>query len=302
MAAAVASSVPAVVSTPEGDREILRRSQLGLEITKSYAADNTGWKTLRITKPDGTGHVHLKDAHAPIDWESFAKSADDTIVVQTKTVPDPVLDLPVPGAKEPKRGTRPIWRSSSVLPFPPSDLLRLFYNLNSQCEWNQSLIESRLCHSVGDVIVGYVVSAPAVGGAISSREFVDSHSIELAPPRIGEAGRSHRDIVFAGVGLEPSVLAVPLHATHVRGYNGPGGFVLQSVDPPSAVLALDPEARWTLASMILDTEARGWIPKALVHGGMPGAMYDYQHNLAKSMKERKEKGVQLGPLPPGLAL
>lgn len=293
--AMAAAAAPASVSTPAGDIEIQRRSRLGLEITKSYDADNTGWKTLRITKPDGTGSIHLKDAHAEFDWAAFGTTADDTIVVQTKTVPDPVLDLPVAGAKEVK-GTRPIWRSASVLPFPPSDLLRLFYDFNHQCEWNKSLFESRVYHHVGNTVVGYVVSAPAVGGAISSREFVDARDFEFPPPRIVE-GRAHQDIFFAGVGVEPDVLPVPHHAKYVRGFKGPGGFVLRSIDPPAEVLAADPEARWCLASMLLDTDARGWIPKSLVHGGMPPAMYDFQHNLSKSMKERKEKGIPLGPMP-----
>jgi len=180
--------------------------------------------------------------------------------------------------------------------------------------------------------ITYTVSAPAVGGAVSSRDFIDTHDWSMdqrtGPGSLAADGGAYVDYAFAGVGLDKALFPYPSTGSFVRGLNGPAGFLFRSIDAPqleggprgsspSNIVATaassssssvivdsisspsDPDAgRFTQLVVVLDTDVRGWVPRSLTDGAMPDVVLEYMRNMQRVWKERVANKATLPPMPP----
>jgi len=63
---------------------------------------------------------------------------------------------------------------------------------------------------------------------------------------------------------------------------------MHSVRPPSN-LSADPNIRWTIFILILDTDVGGWIPKAVTDQAAPDICIDFIKNLRQTCKKEQNK-------------
>ena len=316
-----------------GDAEIVRRSRLAHAAVISYSTDLTDWRTLKQTKPDGTGSVGIKDERAAVDWNAFVATYDQSVIVQSKMVVDPIAaaaaaaapssaaspatpaSASASAASSPSNrkssgpsslSLHPVWRGLTVIPYPPEMLFRLFCDQSGQMSWNKSLVESRVMKSIAGTrtTVTYLVTAPTVGGAVASREFVNTNDWSTSQRVDDQTGRVYTDYTYAGIGLENSEstgISVPAHPRLVRGLNGPSGFVLRSIDPSPSARAQPgslPEDRWTLFMIALDTNLSGWLPKILTDSAMPDVIVEIIQGYREAWDQLVKTNVPLPPLPP----
>lgn len=318
-----AADIPSHLSP--ADAEIVRRSRIGLVTVESYHSHASGWQTKRITRPDGTGSVKLTPAleHAQYDLQHTSAAdlpAGDTVVIQCKTVRDPFN----PSVE------RRVWKGVGVVRAPPDHLFRLFADEDRQAEWNAALLSNQLLRTISGTrtSITYAVSAPAVGGAVSSREFLDTHEWRTWQHTDPATGAQHTSYIYAGVGVEEPIFNHPRNSKYIRGINGPAGFLMLSIEPPpadAAVVAASGAAdsgasgdsvspppppppapvsavavadRWTLFVMVVDVQIRGWLPKSLTDGSMPDVILEYFTNFRRVWKKRQQENTPLPPMPP----
>jgi len=296
-----------------------------------------GWKTQKRTTQDGTGDEAVADPDAVVDWDKLASSGDFTVIVQYKPLPNqpsqPSTTKPAPtAAKSPEPAassswgswaasfvpqvvtdsvsavvaatipTTPkyVWKGVGLIAMAPESLFRLFHDQDSQCSWNKALEQARVLRTIKGTrtSISYSVSAPAAGGSVSSREFIDTHDWNRIE-RTDADGSLHVDYSFAGQGLSEDQYDLPPNPAYVRGLNGPAGFLMKSVKPPSSHNAsADPQARWTIFVLILDTDVGGWIPKAVTDQAAPDICVEYVNNLRQTFKSRAEQNIALPPMAP----
>lgn len=271
------------------DAAIVKQARLGLEIVKEYVERPTEWRTKKVTRADGSGSVTVTKE---IESKQIALGnlpwSDETVYVQTKLVADPF---------HPPDGQRRTWKAVGLIKADPKSMLALYLDASTQTDWNKALVQVKLLRAVPGttVTVTYSVSAPAVGGAVSSRDFVDSHewrTIERTDAAVGVV----QDYIFAGIGIEPPLWEEKVGPGLVRGRNGPSGFYFQTIVPPAGQ-AKSPDERWCLFTTVVDTDVRGWLPKSLLDNSMPTVMTDYMDNVRKLWKERRANNVQPPPTP-----
>ncbi|XP_072260110.1 stAR-related lipid transfer protein 3 [Pyxicephalus adspersus] len=137
--------------------------------------------------------------------------------------------------------------------------------------WNRTVAVCQVLQRVDDnTLVSYDVSAGAAGGVVSPRDFVNIRRIERRKDRYLSAGIG---------GTHPSR---PPLTKHVRGENGPGGFVvLKSSRNPSVCTFI-----W-----ILNTDLKGRLPRYLIHQSLAATMFEFCGHLRKRVSE-----VYSGPL------
>lgn len=286
------------------DRELVRRSRIGLSLVREYHTRATGWRTKHVTRGDGTGSVSVSSAIETTQIDCFSTPPiDDTITVQTKMIHDPFNS----------RIRRRTWKAIGVLRAHPRDLLRLYLDQDRQCEWNKALVESRVLRRIPGTrtVITHAVSAPAVGGAVSSRDFIDTHDW-LAVPRTDADGTAHVDYIYGGVGVEEPIFTHPKTDKFVRGFNGTSGFYFRSMKPfrnagnnqnknnngtAAAATETNDDERWTSFMLLIDTDVRGWIPKSLIETNMPDVMIEYFTNLRREWRARCQRNLPLPPEP-----
>jgi hypothetical protein len=314
------------------DADLTALSRAGLATVQSYHSGPglREWRTVRR----GAEYPTAAQAEEPVDWDALAHAGDFTIIVQQKPLADPAKSAspqPVP-VKSPEPAAvswggwaasflptvvtdsvsaavgvavgaatpRYVWKGVGLVPHSPEHLFRLFHDQENQTEWNKALLESRVLRTIKGTrtSVSYVVSAPQAGGAVTSRDFIDSHEWSRTE-RTDAEGLVHVDYVFAGVGLTEEQYAHPLNSAYVRGLNGPAGFIMRSVRPPAShPQAADPTVRWTQFTLLLDTDVKGWIPKSLTDGATPDVLVEYITNIRNVWQKRTEQNTPLPPMAP----
>jgi len=133
---------------------------------------------------------------------------------------------------------------------------------DAYCAWNAAVLQLRVvCTIDAHTDVTHSVSAPAMRGAVASRDFLD-----VRQWRVGEAGvyTIVNESVFAN--LLPS--RAPRSST-VRGTNGPNYWRLTPSDSGAAC-----RVEW-----LQNTNLRGSLPRRLLHAGMQTFLLDFARAL-----------------------
>jgi hypothetical protein len=332
------SPSPAVPrSSPFNDAELHSHSRYGLATVEGYHKDVglKGWKTQKRTSEDGSGEEEVEDPDAPIDFDQLASSGDLTVIVQYKPLPNQPSQPPTPvklppvAAKSPEPpasswgswaasfvpavvtdsvnavvaaavpvAPRYVWKGVGLIHQSPEHLFRLFHDQDNQTSWNKALLQARVLRQLKGTrtSITHVISAPVAGGAVSSREFVNTHDWNRTE-RTDSEGYVHVDYSFAGAGLAEDQHDLPPNPAYVRGLNGPSGFLMRSVRP-SPSHAADPNVRWTIFTLTIDTDVKGWIPRQVTDQATPDIIIEYVNNLRQTWKKRVEQNIPLPPMAP----
>lgn len=159
-------------------------------------------------------------------------------------------------------GVGKVFKIEAVIDVTSSLLNQVFWiNIDSQPSWNASVKECKILRQVNkftDII--YSVAAEAGGGVISSRDFVSLRRRKRKGPLT----------LLCNVSIESPLM--PSNASFVRGYNGPGGWILRDIPG---------EPNKTEFIWLLNTKLGGWLPQKLVETSLAGVMVDTIRDIRK---------------------
>ncbi|KAL5010303.1 hypothetical protein ScPMuIL_012608 [Solemya velum] len=169
-----------------------------------------------------------------------------------------------------KKHGRKSFRLQGIIEISPENLYNEMVNgLNNSPDWNPTILECRTLETLDDHSeISYNVAAEAAGGLVSSRDFIN----------VRRWGQKDGIYLSAGSGVHyPSFKATK---KYVRGENGPGGWVFRSVpDNPQQCLF----------TWFINTDLKGWIPKAAIDQALAGVLLEYLEYLRKHIEDVKLK-------------
>ena len=121
----------------------------------------------------------------------------------------------------------------------------LFYNIEQAPSWYPTLVDCRTIQSVDECTdISYQVCAEAVGGLISTRDFVNLRHWGLV------------DGVYISAGGSVQHLAMPPQENKVRGENRPGCFAFRPVEGHPDLCLF----QWLLDTDLKVRKQRSWLP------------------------------------------
>jgi len=149
-----------------------------------------------------------------------------------------------------------VFKLSGYVSVSPILLLEeLFYNIEQAPSWNPTLVDCRIIQHLDECTdISYQVCAEAVGGMISTRDFVNIRHWGVV------------DGVYVSAGGSVLHQAMPLQPNKVRGENRPGCFAMRPVEGHPDIC---------LFQWLLDTDLKGWIPQAIVDMALSGVQLDF---------------------------
>ncbi|XP_064595251.1 stAR-related lipid transfer protein 3-like isoform X2 [Liolophura sinensis] len=170
-----------------------------------------------------------------------------------------------------EKGIGKVFMLEGLVQISPDKLWHeLVYGLDESPNWNPTLVESRTLQVLDDyTCITYSISAEAVGGMVSSRDFVN----------VRHWGK--RDGIYLSAGISTTHPDMPPQKNLVRGENGAGGWVIKPVPrKPNTSLLL-----W-----INKTDLKGWLPQAVIDKAMSSFLLDYLKYVRKHVENLKAGG------------
>jgi len=197
----------------------------------------------------------VKIAYSEDGWKEEKRDSKTGDVVESKKV--------TAGGK----AGRKVYRSKTRLQAPPALIIKAMSETDKVCEWNKTLLESRVLRKINDkASITYQVTADGGGGMVSSRDFVYC------------AISGTRDGAFIMGGRSVDYPAAPSSSKIVRAVNGPGcQMILPCEDDPNSCIVI-----W-----IMDCDYKGWMPQSVLDIAMPIAQIQFFDCLRKLAQANK---------------
>ncbi|XP_053408877.1 steroidogenic acute regulatory protein-like isoform X1 [Mercenaria mercenaria] len=166
-----------------------------------------------------------------------------------------------------KKFGRKIFKLQGVIDMAPHDLWQDMVNtLNDSPKWNPTILESRPLQVVDDCTeITYNIAAEGAGGLVSARDFVSLRQ-----------WMCYNNSMYLSVSISTTHSDMPPTKKYVRGDNGPGGWVFESVEN---------EPDRCLFTWIVNTNLKGWLPQAAIDQAMSGVLVSYFKLLVDHYKE-----------------
>lgn len=138
-----------------------------------------------------------------------------------------------------------MWLCVADIPSPIDSAFRVLTDIPGAATWNKAVGSARVLQQLdASSDITWIASNPKFGGTLSARDFVGLRRID-----------KHADgsYVISTVGIvHPDI---PLVSGNVRGWSGPGGFILRPINAAKCRLT------WILNA---DSRPPGWIPPNIV--------------------------------------
>eukprot|EP01137_Pigoraptor_chileana_P025286 Opistho-2@94548 len=197
----------------------------------------------------------LRTLGSSFDGWKLEKEADGVLV----------HSRPSPGVK--------LFRSTAIVEMSPRAVFEMvYYNIESQPNWNKAMTEYRTIETINDITdITYAMAAEAAGGMVSPRDFVNIRQWRLCEDGTylcGGTGTTHE--------------RCPERQGITRGLNGPGGFVL---------LPVKERPGCTQFVWVVNSDIKGWLPKYVVDQAMTGVIIAFNGMLQSHVQSLAEGKV-----------
>nr|WEY07736.1 sex hormone synthesis StAR3 [Sinohyriopsis cumingii] len=172
-----------------------------------------------------------------------------------------------------KKYGRKVFRLQGIIDYPPKMLWEeMIQGLGDSPKWNPTAIECRTLQVLEDNIdVQYNVSAEALGGLISARDFISVRKW------------GYREGSFVSIGCGCTHPDMPPQKKYVRGDNGPGGWMFQPIEN---------EPDRCLFTWLVNTNLKGWLPHAVVDQGFSSVLMEYLKILRGHIEDVKQSKLE----------
>lgn len=132
--------------------------------------------------------------------------------------------------------------------------------------WNPTILECKMIEKVNEnTDIAYSVAANALGGLVSSRDFVNLRHWKT------------RDDVLMSSACATKHPKMPVSKAHVRAENKPAAYVFEKVPG---------EPNKCKFTCILSTDLKGWMPQFLIDQALGGFLLDYLNFLIKHLQNK----------------
>lgn len=166
-----------------------------------------------------------------------------------------------------------IWKCGGQINASAEDVLTLLTDASNMASWNQQVDQFRIVDTIDNDtdIVLCLCNSKQTGTVITPRDFLNvRRKIKLKNAYIvSSTGILHKLIPEA-----PNV---------VRGWNGPGGFVIVPIAPPQ----ISTPSTSCFLYWFLNSDLRGWLPKKIVDSTIEGVLIDWIKTVRTTLAKKK---------------
>lgn len=155
-----------------------------------------------------------------------------------------------------------IWKCCAEVNATAEDVFRLMCDTGSMHKWNKDVTSYKILETIDNQTdVVQCLSATSASGMVSPRDFVILRRRSM---------RSPDHFIIADTGTKHPRAQNYDDGSVVRGWNGPGGFVIKKRHTK-------PESSWVC--WILNKDLRGWLPRSVVDNALSSVLLDWVKNL-----------------------
>eukprot|EP00128_Syssomonas_multiformis_P001309 Colp12_sorted_trinity150504_noHs@14244 len=226
-----------------------------------YDAENETWSVKELLTPEEI-KLHISTASAAVD-EVLKISKDENWQVECSKDDDVVYSMYKNGSK--------IFKYEASFNATSKEVFDIvYYNTEKQPEWNSTVTDYQVLRTLDeDTDITWVIATEALGGVISSRDFVN-----LRQKRILEDG------TYFNCGVSVAYSGKPDTPGMVRGINREGGYIIIPTSETTCKML------W-----ILDTDLKGWIPRFVIDQATGTMMFQSGEAIRKRIEHVRSQGI-----------
>jgi hypothetical protein len=172
-------------------------------------------------------------------------------------------------------GRGKVFKLEAVVDAPPEEVFEVLVpGVNEWPVWNPTILDCKMVQVLNEnTDIAYSVGAEAVGGLVSSRDFVNLRHWKC------------RDGAMMSSACAVTHPDMPPTRKHVRAENKPACYLFKPVPGHPN------KCQFTC---LLSTELKGWMPQFLVDQALSGVLMDYLKHLKLYLDDRRQKGLTVG--------